>query len=111
MEKSMSDPLGPFQDIWEAWDEAHEEMVHKPLSHFRRAIELQFDELEEHLNAKNREAAAREATDIISIALNLMRWLEYQPTEIASIAQSRAEKRMKGQTREILDKYQRLHGI
>ncbi|MFD0857300.1 hypothetical protein ACFQ07_34170 [Actinomadura adrarensis] len=112
MEQTTRAPeLGPFQDMWEAWDEAHEEILGKPVSHFRRATEIQFDELVAHLEAGDRKAAAREASDIISVALNLMRWLGHTPSEIGEIARSRAERRMKGQALEILEKYQRLHNI
>jgi hypothetical protein len=107
----MDGELGPFQAIWDAWDEAHDEVVRKPLPHFRRAIEIQFEELEAHLRADNHGAASREAIDIISIALNLLRWLGHQPNEIGDIARSRAEQRMKGQALAILEKYQRVYGI
>jgi hypothetical protein len=108
---AMAAQLGPFQDIWEAWEEAHDQIVHKPLAHFRRAADIQFAELETHLAVGDREAAAREVTDIISIALNVMRWLGYTPEEIGDIARSRAERRMKGQALDILDKYQRIYHI
>lgn len=107
----MDDQLGPFQPMWDAWEEAGEEIVRKPLSHFRRAVDIQFDELDEHLDRDDRDAASREAVDVISIALNLMRRLGLQPDEISEIARSRAEHRMKGQALAILDKYQRDYGI
>lgn len=107
----MEEELGPFQDIWDAWQEAHDEVTRKPLSHFRRATDIQFDELEAHLAAGDRGAAAREVVDIISIALNAMRWLGHTPAEVGEIARSRAEHRMKGQALEILAKYQDRYGI
>lgn len=97
--------------MWQAWDEAHDDLMSKPLSHFRRSIEIQFEEIRDHLRDGKKEAAAREAVDIIGIGLNCLRWLGYQPEEIAEIALSRTEDRMRGRTHEILDKYQRLHGI
>ena len=103
--------LGPFQEIWQAWDEAHAEMTRKPLSHFRRAVDIQFDELEGHLAAGDRDAAAREAVDVISIALNTLRWLDFKPDQIKDLVRERAERRMKGQALAILDKYQRIYGI
>jgi len=99
------DDLGPFQKFWEVWNEAHDVIVQKDLAHFRYALEVQFVELENHVKAGNREAAAREATDIISIGLNLMRRLGYTPQEIATIARMRATDRMEGKTKEILAKY------
>lgn len=111
MTTRMADQLGAFGAIWEAWDEAHDEVVGKPLSHFRRAVELQFDELEGHLKAEDRAAAVREAVDVISIALNTLRWLGCKPDEVAEIAHLRAENRMRGQALAILDKYERLYGI
>ena len=104
-------PLGPFQEIWDAWEEVRPELAGKPLSHFRRAIEIQFDELDGHLENGEREAAAQEIIDMISIALNTLRWLDYQPDEIAEIAERRARRRMEGQTRSILDKYKDWYGI
>lgn len=107
----MADELGPFQGMWEAWNEAHDEITRKPLSHFRRAADIQFDELEGHLGVGDREAAAREVADIISVALNTMRWLGHTPEEVAEIARSRAEHRMNGQASAILDKYKDQYGI
>lgn len=103
--------LGPFQEIWQAWDEAHAEMTRKPLSHFRRAVDIQFDELEGHLAEGDRDAAAREAVDVISIALNTLRWLDLKPDQIEGLVRDRAERRMKGQALAILDKYKRVYGI
>lgn len=110
-ERGPDAPLGPFQDIWDAWEEVRSDIAGKPLSHFRRAIEIQFDELDQHLARENRDAAAREVIDMISIALNTMRWLGYGPSEIAEIARIRARQRMRGQAQSILDKYEDRYGI
>ncbi|MFF7081253.1 hypothetical protein [Streptomyces lavendulae] len=107
----MENELGPFQQMWDAWEEAGDELARKPLSHFRRATDIQFDELEGHLARGDREAAAREVADIISIALNTMRWLGHAPAEISEIARSRAGDRMNGQAHAILAKYQDQYGI
>jgi len=64
--------LGPFQEIWNAWNEVDQEIKKKPIEHFRRAIDIQFDELEEHLRNNDRTRARREAMDVISIALNVI---------------------------------------
>jgi hypothetical protein len=104
---TMTDPrpLGPFQDFWEAWNDSHKMMLRKDIAHFRAAFEVQFEELENHAVASDIDAAANEAADVISIGLNLMRWLGYSPQEVAEIARNRAKNRMSGQTAEILDKY------
>jgi hypothetical protein len=107
----MSAPLGPFQEIWEAWSEADLEIGRKPMSHFRRATEIQFDELDGHLAVGDRGAAAREAVDVISIALNVLRRLGYTPEEIEELAHARAESRMRGQALAILEKYETSYGI
>jgi hypothetical protein len=104
-------PLGPFQEVWGAWDEADGEVRRKPLTHFQRAIEIQFAELEEHLASGRRVGAAREVIDIISIALNLLRRLGYTAEEVEDLAVSRARERMKGHALAILDKYEQLYGI
>lgn len=103
--------LGPFQGIWQAWDEAHDAVVGKPLEHFQIATEHQFKEIDSHLNAEDRKAAAREAIDIVSIALNFLRKLGYDPAEVAELARDRADQRMRGQVHEILEKYHQLYGI
>jgi hypothetical protein len=103
----MSEELGPFQDLWDAWNDAGEEIRGRPFEHFQLAAAIQFEEMRGHLDNGNREAAAREVVDLISIALNTMRWLGYQPGEIGRIARDRAAGRMRGRTRSILDKYDR----
>ncbi|RSM57833.1 hypothetical protein DMH03_26135 [Amycolatopsis sp. WAC 01376] len=107
----MAEDLGPFQDFWNAWNEVHEEIREKDFEHFPRAVQIQFEEMREHLDNDDARAAAREATDVISIALNTMRWLGYGPAEIAEIARDRARERMLGQTPSILGKYQREYDI
>ncbi|MEV0678103.1 hypothetical protein AB0I60_16470 [Actinosynnema sp. NPDC050436] len=106
-----SDQLGPFQALWDAWDAAHDDLMAKPLSHYRLATGLQFDELEEHLARGDRAAAAREAVDIISLALNTLRWMGYRPEDVAEFARTRAQVRMQGRAHEILDKYERRYGL
>lgn len=97
--------------MWQAWDEVHDDLMAKPLSHFQRSVEIQFEEMQEHLAAGDKEAAAREAVDIVGIGLNCLRWLGYKPDEVAEIARNRTENRMRGRTQEILEKYQKQHGI
>ncbi|GAB3726629.1 hypothetical protein GCM10027598_45700 [Amycolatopsis oliviviridis] len=107
----MPEDLGPFQGFWNAWDEVHAEICGKAFEHFPRAAEIQFREMREHLDNGDTLAAAREATDVISVALNTLRWLGYGPAEAARIASDRARERMLGQTSSILDKYQSEHDI
>lgn len=104
-------PLGPFQEVWTSWDEVHDAMLDKPLSHFRRAAEVQFEEMEGHLLHGDDKKAAREFVDLISIALNGLRWLGYAPEDVAELVRDRAEDRMKGRGGEILDKYEKMYGI
>ncbi|WP_410598214.1 hypothetical protein [Amycolatopsis sp. lyj-90] len=108
---TMTEDLGPFQGFWNAWDEVHDEIRAKAFEHFSRAAEIQYEEMREHLAKGDSRAAAREATDVISIALNTMRWLGYGPAEIAEIARDRARERMRGRTSSILEKYQSEYDI
>ncbi|CAL9522600.1 hypothetical protein SUDANB21_03880 [Streptomyces sp. enrichment culture] len=105
------EPLGPFQDIWDAWIEVEHAISRKPLSHFERATQIQFEELREHLAHGDREAAARELIDVVSIALNHLRNLGFTPDEIAELGKNRAHQRMQGQAKAILEKYQTKYGI
>ncbi|MBL7498889.1 hypothetical protein I6A84_41000 [Frankia sp. CNm7] len=106
-----NEDLGPFQPLWDAWEESHREITEKPLSHFRRVLEIQFDEMEAHLASDNRKGAEYEVIDLISVALNLMRWLGNDPASIGELARSRAENRMRNRTAAILDKYQSRYGV
>jgi hypothetical protein len=102
----MTGPLGPFQDIWDAWDEVDKDIKSQSLAHFSQVMEAQFVELTEHLDNGDRQRAALEAIDAISVALTMLRWLDFMPKEIAALAQHRAATRMRGRAKEILDKYQ-----
>lgn len=102
--------LGPFQAFWDAWSEADEKIKGKDFDHFPRLVLIQFMEMHGHLKRGERMAAAREATDVISIALNTLRWMNFEPAEIAKIARDRARNRMCGQTDAILEHYEKQHG-
>ena len=98
-------PLGPFQEIWDAWGEVDKEVKAHSVADFRQIIEVQIDEMAEHLANGDRKRAAYEVVDIISVALTMMRWLDLRPTEIATLAEQRAHDRMKGQVVEIMRRY------
>ncbi|OHV50445.1 hypothetical protein BCD48_10570 [Pseudofrankia sp. BMG5.36] len=74
-------------------------------------MDIQFDEIEAHLESSNRRGAECEVIDMISVAINLMRWLGNGPEGIGELARSRAEHRMKNRTASILEKYQSLYGV
>jgi len=97
--------LGALQDLWNAWDPAHQEMLTKEPEHFYVAWQVQVDELQQHLRDKNKRAALNEMVDIISISLNFMRNMGCSPADVAELVRERADKRMKDQTAEILKKY------
>jgi hypothetical protein len=82
--------LGAFGWFWDAWDAADDAVKALPFRHFPNAAYVQFVELAEHLAAGDRLRAAREATDVISVALNTLRWLGFQPDEVAVLALERA---------------------
>ena len=46
----MPEDLGPFQAFWEAWNEVGDEIRGKPFEHFSRAVEIQFEDMREHLD-------------------------------------------------------------
>lgn len=102
------EPLGPFQPIWNAWNDAAIGAERQTIDDFRGVIEAQFVELNEHLDAGDRQRAAFEAIDIISVALTILRWLDLTPDEIATLAEHRARERMQGQVNQILKKYNML---
>lgn len=106
-------PLGPLQAAYDAWTEVEEQVrSEKPLSHFLRVMEIQFEEITEHLAAGRRDKAINEAVDILSVTLNLLRWLGCSRAEdIAEAITARAQNRYAGRVQEILDKYQTMYGV
>lgn len=97
--------LGPFQSIWNAWDVADAEIRELPLKHFQEALRHQIEELQNHLDNNEADAVANEGIDIVSIGLNVLRWLDRAPEDISRIAEARARNRLEGQTSAILEKY------
>jgi len=93
--------LGPFQDIWDAWDEVHNRLMVQPETHFTSTILTQLEEAE----AEPRDTRAKEVIDIISVSLNWLRWLGYGPEMVAQAVQDRAAKRYVGQGEAIFEKY------
>ncbi|GAB3873569.1 hypothetical protein GCM10029964_014050 [Kibdelosporangium lantanae] len=71
--------LGALQDLWDAWDPAHREMLTKEPEHFYVAWQVQVDELRQHLRDNDKRAALNEMVDIISISLNFMRNMGCSP--------------------------------
>jgi hypothetical protein len=82
-------PLGPFQGLWQAWDETPDVKLEKDIGHLRHALEVQVDELEAQLYAGNSHAAAAEALGCVSAVLNLLCRMGYTPHQIAEIARHR----------------------
>lgn len=109
--KELTATLGPFQAMWDACVETHEELNRKPLSYFRRTADDHFEELARHWRAGDQLAAARKAIDVINVALKLMRRFDHTPAQVGEIARLRAIQRMKGQTQQILDKYEKRYNI
>lgn len=97
--------LGALQDLWDAWDPAHQEMLAKDPEHFYAAWRVQVDELRQHLRDNNKRAALNEIVDVISISLNFMRNMGCSPADVAELVRERADKRMRNRTAEILRKY------
>lgn len=110
-EKAAESPLGVLQGFRDAWDEVHQRVMDKPWSHFYRAIEIQMEELNDHIEGGHLAKAKNEAADIVSVALNIFRWLGCDEAETARILKERADNRMKGQAAAIMDKYAEKFGI
>lgn len=107
-EPSPPPVLGPFQYFWDVWEYADEAVKGKDFAHFPGVTAVQFVELAEHLADGNRLAAAREATDVISIALNALRWLGLRPADVAQLVDERArELAQPGQVHALLERYDR----
>lgn len=106
-----SKPLGPWQSGWDAWSEGHDRCMSFSPDHFQTTLLIQIIEVREQLALGDDEHAAKEMNDIISVTLNWMRWLGFEPQDIARIAEERGTLRYKGQVHEIMDKYCARLGI
>ena len=84
----MEKPLGPFQSTWDAWNVVDVRCKMQPRSHFPRVVELQLKEIEAAWPDK--AGVTKEVVDIISIALNWLRWLGFTDEEVAGVVEQRS---------------------
>lgn len=83
--------LGAFQDLWDAWDEAHDVMMTKDFDHFENAYNKQIEEIKDHLEKGLERKALNEVVDIISITLNLMRNRGLAPPDVVKLVHDRVD--------------------
>lgn len=95
-------PLGPLQDIWDAWSPNDRDIVSKPEIYFERLFISQLVEL---FNCRDLDRAYNELVDIMAVCLNYMRSFGETPDHIATIIRTRARERYKDRVAEILEKY------
>ena len=104
--------LGPLQAMWDAWTSVQSQVKWKDFAQFAGTMDIQFEEALTHQTNGERDRAANEIVDCISVALNALRWLGYtQPEEVAELLRLRAITRYEGQTQAILSKYQKQYGL
>ena len=84
-------PLGPFQAIVDAWAPAHDRVMIQPVSHFPEVIRIQVEEALAESPKSLRQV--NEIIDIISVALNWLRWTGLDDAAIADFVRSRAQNR------------------
>ena len=95
--------LGPLQPIWDAWLPIAREINAQPESHFAATLRYQLVELddasEQYRQSVNSEAEDAclahymdEVVDVISVALNWLRWLGLNDKEAAFVIRRRAKR-------------------
>ena len=99
-----AETLGPLQAVWDAWDEVHALVMAQPDSHFAAAIQLQLAEAA----AEPVETRTKEVIDVISVALNWLRYLGHTPESTAQAIRDRAGYRYAGQSQAIFVKYRSI---
>ena len=102
----MEAVLGPFQDIWDAWEPVNERTMRQPVDHFDVSLRMQLDEIE--VEDPKSIRTTKEIIDIISLALNWMRWQGHTPGSIAALVKWRAETRYAPDPNAIFEKYMKL---
>ena len=96
--------LGVLGNIWEVWDEEHDQVMSQSFNHFNSLYLRQLLELVAHHNIGNTQGAINEAIDFMSVSMNFLRWNGLNAHEIADAIKNRVDTRYRGKVRAIIDR-------
>jgi len=111
-EKELQDqpPLGPLQPIWDAWESHRDYIDGLPNIYFRNVIEIQLNEIDDHVEAGNPpDKVENEIVDIISICMNWFRSRGFSDQDVVEAIQYRLPRF--DDTQGIMDKYNERYGL
>ena len=106
--------LGPLQPIWDSWTPQQDFIDGLPDIYFRNVITIQFNEIDDHVEAGNPpEKVHNEIVDIMSICLNWLRSKGLDDQGVAAAITARAPKYSDtGEgTAAIIERYNRVYGL
>ena len=103
-EHTNCDYLGPLGDIWDVWDEEHDQIMSQSFNHFMSLYLGQIQELLSHHNQGNKQGTIKEAIDFMSVSINFLRWSGLSAHEIYDAIKDRVDTRYRGKVRAIIDR-------
>ena len=96
--------LGVLGDMWEVWNEEHDQIMSQSFLHFNSLYLRQLQELLAHHNQSNTQGAINEAIDFLSVSINYLRWSGLSAHEIFDAIKDRIDTRYRGKVRTIIDR-------
>lgn len=103
-------PLGPLQDIWEAWIPCTEFVDGMPDIYFRNILTIQMNEIDDHVEAGDPlEKVINEMVDLMSVSMNWMRSKGLTDVDVAEAIHRRTSRFIDVQA--IMDQYNENYGL
>ena len=102
-------PLGPLQDVWDAWTPMQDFVDGIPYVYFENVLRIQLNEIEDHHNAGEQDKIDKEIVDIMSVCLNWFRSRGLSDQDVADAIKARTNRFADVQA--ICDSYNERYGL
>jgi len=97
-----------LDEVWDTWLESHDLMMELSFEHYMVCAKEQLREVFLHYYGDDMLKAMNEVVDLISLSINWLTWFGQDKEGIRELITARLGGRMKGRTREIIEKYEKL---
>ena len=97
-----------LDEVWDTWLESHDLIMELSFEHYMVCAKEQLREVFLHYYEDDMLKAMNEVVDLISLSINWLTWFGQDKEGIRELIMARLGGRMKGRTREIIEKYEKL---
>ena len=104
----MQSQIDILDEVWDTWLESHDLIMELSFDHYMICAREQLREVFLHYYNDDLTKALNEVVDLISVSINWLVWFGQGKEDIRELVMSRLVNRMKGRTREIIEKYEKL---